>query len=282
MPCVWLYRSLPQVSHPWPPRNSGKVNFVATRMPNRTEITKVTSEAKTWARIRSYSIDGSAPKLWVFARSFRYDKFRAEVVTSRHLGQYYRLDQNRSESNSQGRAGHQATARTPKGPVQNCPTLAAEVSLPRLVESANPDCRPKQAIHGDRRSRFPDNWVRWSVWPFRGNPRIAAVKFGNRDPAVRSLLALPAEEPYLRRQPVRAGTLQIDGDSRVFPTKQTAYPAAVGKPAGVSVAATAADAPFRCYSPYAPFGARPVPPFPLIETSYSLILSTCSSAICAP
>jgi len=25
-----------------------KVNFVATRMPNRTEITKVTSDAKTW------------------------------------------------------------------------------------------------------------------------------------------------------------------------------------------------------------------------------------------
>src|SRR5260370_19961458 len=236
MPCVWLYRSLPQVSHPWPPRNSGKVNFVATRMPNRTEITKVTSDAKTWARIRSYSIDGSAPKLWVFARSFRYDKFCPEVVTYPHLGQHSCLDQNRSESNSQGRPGHQATARTPQGPVQNCPTLAADASLPKLVESATPDCRPKQAIHGDRRSRFPDNWVRWSVWPFRANHRIAAVKFGNRDPAVRSLLALPAEEPYLRRQPVRAGTLQIDVDSRVFPAKQTAAPPPVGKPPYESVA----------------------------------------------
>src|SRR5713101_4034210 len=124
-------------------------------MPNRTEITKVTSDAKTWARIRLYSTDGSTPKLCVFARSFRYDKFCAEVVIYPHLGQHSCLDRNRSESNSLGRSGHQATARTQKGPAQNCPTLAADVSLPRLVESANPDCRPKQAIHGDRRSRFP-------------------------------------------------------------------------------------------------------------------------------
>src|SRR6266478_8974258 len=137
MPCVWLYRSLPQVSHPWPPRNSGKVNFVATRMPKRTEITKVTSDAKTWARIRSYSIDGSAPKLWVFACSFRPDKFCAKVVIYPHLHQHFCLRRNRSESNSKWRPGPQATARTPEGPVQNCPTLAADVSPPRLVESAN-------------------------------------------------------------------------------------------------------------------------------------------------
>src|SRR5260370_32719380 len=112
-------------------------------MPNRTEITKVTSDAKTWARIRSYSIDGSAPKLWVFARSFRLDKFCAEILIYPCLRQHSCLDRNHSESNSQGRSGHQATARTPKGPVQNCPTLAADVLLPRLVESANPDCRPK-------------------------------------------------------------------------------------------------------------------------------------------
>src|SRR6267378_6891957 len=140
MPCVWLYRSLPQVSHPWPPRNSGKVNFVATIMPNRTEITKVTSDAKTWARIRSYSTDGSAPKLWVFACSFRLDKFCEKVVIYPHLRQHSYLDRNCSESNSQERFGHQATARTPKGPVQSCPILAADVSLLRLVETANRDC----------------------------------------------------------------------------------------------------------------------------------------------
>src|SRR5260370_13975375 len=157
MPCVWLYRSLPQVSHPWPPRNSGKVNFVATRIPNRTEITKVTSDAKTWARIRSYSIGGSALDLWVFARSFRRDKFCAEVVIYPYLRQNSYFDRNCSGSNSQGRCGHQATVRPPKGPAQNCPTLAADVSLPTLVESANLDCSRKKEIHGDRRSQFPDN-----------------------------------------------------------------------------------------------------------------------------
>src|SRR5260370_5501681 len=160
-------------------------------MPNRTEITKVTSDAKTWARTRSYSIDGSAPKFWVFARSFRLDKFCAEVVIYPRFGQHSCLDRNGPESNSQGRSGHQATGRPPKGPVQNCPTLAADVSLPKLVERANPDCRPKQAIHDDRRARFPDNLVRWSMWPFRGNPRIAALKFGHSDPALPSLIASP-------------------------------------------------------------------------------------------
>src|SRR5882762_10422708 len=141
MPCVWLYRSLPQVSHPWPPRNSGKVNFVATRMPNRTETTSVTSDAKTWARIRSYSIDGSEPKLWVFARSFRLDKFCAKVVIYPHLHQHSCPDRSSSESNSQARSDPQATARTPKGLVRSCTILGADVSLPRLVESANLDCR---------------------------------------------------------------------------------------------------------------------------------------------
>src|SRR6267154_4303770 len=77
MPCVWLYRSLPQVSHAWLPRNSGKLNFVATVMPKRTEITKVTSDAKTWARIRSYSIDGSAPKprVWYLLGYFDWISF---------------------------------------------------------------------------------------------------------------------------------------------------------------------------------------------------------------
>src|SRR5437870_13903436 len=55
-------------------------------MPNRTEITKVTSDAKTWARLRPYSIDGSAPRVWVFiTRSFRLVKFCAEVVIYPHL-----------------------------------------------------------------------------------------------------------------------------------------------------------------------------------------------------
>src|SRR5439155_21451975 len=283
MPCVWLYRSLPQVSHPWPPRNSGKVNFVATRMPNRTEITKVTSDAKTWARIRAYSIDGSAPRFWVFiTRSFRLVKFCAEVVIYPHLRPHSCLDRNCRESRSQRRSGHPATAWTPRGPVENCPILAVDGSLPRLVGSASPDCRPTLEILGDRMSQFPDNWVRWNEWPFRDNPRIAAVKSGSHDPAMHSLLARPAEKPYPRRQPVPAAILQTDGDGRGFPTRQAAYPVAAQVPPGVSATATAADAHFRCYSPYVPFGPWPVPAFPLIETRYSVILSTCSSEICAP
>src|SRR6266478_7793454 len=252
MPCVWLYRSLPQVDHPWLPRNSGKVNFVATRMPNRTEITKVTSDARTWARIRSYSIDGRAPKLCVFARSLRPDRFCTEVVIYPHPLQHFCLGRNCSESNSQGRSGRQAIARIPVVPARNCPSLAADVLLLRLVESSNPDCSLWQEIAADRRLQFPHNWVHWNEWPFRDNPRIAAVKFGNHAPAVHSLLALPAEEPHSRRQPVRAAILQTYGDSRGFPTRQTAYPVATGSPAYVSVAAR--DAHLRCYSPYVPFG----------------------------
>src|ERR1700716_618390 len=111
-------------------------------MPNRTEITKVPSDAKTWARMRSYSTDGSASELRAFARSFRLDKFCAEVVIYPYLLRPFCLDQNGSESNWQGLPGHQAKVRTPEGRVQSCPNLAADVSRPRLVESANPDCLP--------------------------------------------------------------------------------------------------------------------------------------------
>jgi len=44
------------------PRNSGKVNFVATKMPNITEHTRVTSEAKTCGT------DQAIFNRWKFAR----------------------------------------------------------------------------------------------------------------------------------------------------------------------------------------------------------------------
>src|SRR6266851_2094668 len=143
MPWVWLWRSLPQVSHPWPPRNSGKVNFVATRMPNRAENTKVSSDAKTCARIRPSSTDGSAPELWEFRRSLGWEAISGDFVIYLHLRRVSCLDRHCSESNSQGRSGHQATAQTPRGPVQNCPILAADVSLLRLIESASQNCRTR-------------------------------------------------------------------------------------------------------------------------------------------
>src|SRR4029077_7759476 len=120
---------------------------------------------------------------------------------------------------------------------------------------ADPDCRPRQEIDGDRRSQFPDNWARWSVRPFRDNPRIAALKFESRDPAMHSLLAWPEEEPRSRRQPVRAVIPQTDGDGRVFPTKRAAYPEAVRNPAEILGAATSTAAHSRLYSPYVPLGA---------------------------
>src|SRR5260370_28933752 len=107
--------------------------------------------------MRSYSIAGSGPEFWLFARSSRLDKFCAAVVIYPYIRRQFCLGRNCAESNSLGRSGHQATVRTPKGPVQNCPTLAADVSLPTLVESANLDCSRKKEIHGDRRSQFPDN-----------------------------------------------------------------------------------------------------------------------------
>src|ERR1700733_11308491 len=58
IPCVWLYRSLPQVSHAWPPRKVGKLNFVATRIPNSAEIRTVIGAAGPGHRRRSYSIRG--------------------------------------------------------------------------------------------------------------------------------------------------------------------------------------------------------------------------------
>src|SRR5260370_7737211 len=100
MPCVWLKRSLPQVSHPWPPRNSGKVNFVATRMPNRAENTKVSSDVKTWARIRPYSTDGSVPKLWEFRRSLAWEAISPHFVISLHLLPLSCLHTHSSQSNS--------------------------------------------------------------------------------------------------------------------------------------------------------------------------------------
>src|SRR5260370_11468816 len=95
-------------------------------MPKRTEITKVTSDAKTWARIRSYSTDGSSPADWTLRCPAGQTGRSIRVATLPYLYSKISLARNCSESNSQRQRGLPERDPTQRAQAQNCPILAGD------------------------------------------------------------------------------------------------------------------------------------------------------------
>src|SRR5258708_17989174 len=119
-------------------------------MPNPTEMSSVSNDAKTCARIRPTSTDGSSLSGW--------------VVIFQYLRAHLSFERDRSTSNSRQQSGHRARDPPEGAREQNCPIPAGDERLRTRVERASLVLRPGPKSDARRRSRLLDNSAQWIVW----------------------------------------------------------------------------------------------------------------------
>src|SRR5258708_10407096 len=91
-------------------------------MPNPIEMSSVSNDAKTCARIRPTSTDGSSRSGW--------------VVIFEYLRAHLSFERDRSTSNSRQQSGHRERDPPERAREQNCPIPSADDRLRTRVERA--------------------------------------------------------------------------------------------------------------------------------------------------